>query len=233
VLLPGSASTFTFKVHPKILGEQKLQGSNSKGRFSLSPTDGTIKGFENWLQIAEDSGELTVVLSNEIGEANRTQVFYVIRTNMLGAMESYELVIDFITFSFCNNHHELIKGQSIKQPIRLKCVPENVLTHVKASITDIGMLSKSGFRLLKSEDGNHEIQGTPTSAMDSQDHAVTLICHHFRLDLNLHLSSVGEWKPPHLAENASMQITEFSLNDMITQLTTDAGTIMLLKHRRS
>ena len=137
-------------------------------------------------------------------------------------MERFDLVIDFVQFSFTHIPDELVQGQALSPAILLASTPD-ILSESGVSIIDVGHLSGYGFKI---SGGKLEIAGTPNTAFDCQEHKVTINCPGLLSDVSLKLllPRVEIWKLPRLAEKAVMQITSFGLNKKIAEVKASAET---------
>jgi len=195
------------------------QSPEQMGKFFLHPKEEDTKEPVlvdcKWLELDSASGQLKVKTEDLPKDPDeRTQVFCITRKNRMGEMEKFELVIEFVEFSFTDIPHELIMGQALSPAILLASTPD-ILSEIGVSIKDIGDLSRYGFKISR---GKLEIVGTPTAAFDCPEHKVTITCPDVpEISVKLLHPWVEFWKRPCLTPGTA-RITEFYLDKTIKEI---------------
>jgi len=208
--------TFDLKAQPS---NCEKQSPGQMGKFLLhlkehDPKERVLVDCK-WLELDSTSGKLTVKMEDLPKNSDkRTQVFCITRNNRMGEMEKFELVVEFVEFSFIDIPHELIKGQALSPAILLASTPD-VLSELGVSITDVGDLSRYGFKI---SGGKIEIAGTPNRAFKCQEHKITISCPGLPdFSLQLLLPLVEIWKPPSLTPDTA-RITQCELDKTIKEI---------------
>ena len=195
------------------------QSPEQMGKFSLHLKEEDTKNPVlldcKWLELHSTSGQLKVKMEDLPKDPDkRTQIFCITRKNRMGEMEKFELVIEFVNFSFIDIPHELINGQALDSAILLASTPD-ILSELGVSIKDIGDLSKYGFKI---SGGKLEIVGTPTADFDCPEHKVTICCPGVSdISLKLLLPRVESWKSPCLTPGTA-RITKCNLDKIINKI---------------
>jgi len=186
------------------------------GQFLLEEgTKGPVLLDCQWLKLEPTSGQLTVKMVDLPKDSEkRTQVFCITRNNQMGEMEKFDVVIEFVKFSFTDIPQELIKAQAINPAILLASTPD-ILLELRVSITHIGDLATRGFEI---SGRKLEISGTPNAPFNCQEHEVTITCPGLSdISVKLLLPQVDVWKPPCLTPDTA-QITKSDLDKTIKEI---------------